>query len=56
MARGMLERRLEFEDVFGERIFRSHIELPPRWAEYYDREVETRALPVNRRHELSYAY
>jgi hypothetical protein len=56
MERGMLERRLKYEDVFGERIFRSHIELPPRWAEYYDREVETRALPVNRRHELSYAY
>jgi hypothetical protein len=56
MERGMLERRLKYEDVFGERIFRSHIELPPRWAEYYDREVETRALPVNRRHELKYAY
>jgi len=30
--------------------------LPPRWSEYYDRTVGTRALAKQRRHELKYAY
>ena len=56
MVKGLTDRPLEVEDILSERIFRTNMELPPRWAEYYDREVETRALEVNRRHELSYAY
>ena len=56
MVKGLTDRKLEVEDILSERIFRTRMELPPRWAEYYDRAVETRALPVNRRHELKYAY
>ena len=56
MVKGLTEWPLEVEEVLAERIFCTQMELPPRWAEYYDRKVETRALAVNRRHELSYAY
>ena len=56
MERGMMERPLKIQELFGERLFRGHFELPPRWAEYYDRTVETRALGHNCRHELKYAY
>ena len=55
MERGMLDRSLAVEELFQGRIFRDHVDLPPRWAEYYDRLVETRALGRNRRHELKYA-
>jgi len=55
MERGMLDHRLTVEEVFGERIFRDHIELPERWAEYYDRKVRSRALPKNKEHDLKYA-
>ncbi len=56
MALGVMERPLEISELFAGRIFRTHCELPPRWAEYYDRVVETRALARNRKHELSYGY
>jgi hypothetical protein len=44
------------KDILERRIFRARMELPDRWAAYYDRAVQTPALGVNRRHELSYAY
>lgn len=56
MERGMMDRPLAIAELFGGRIFRTRCELPPRWAEYYDRRVETRALPRNRGHELKMAY
>lgn len=56
MERGMMDRPLEISELLSGRIFRTRCELPPRWAEYYDRAVETRALPRNRRHELKLAY
>ena len=55
MASGMFDHQLTVEDVFGERIFRDHIELPERWSEYYDKKVVTRALPKNKTHDLKYA-
>ena len=55
MERGMFDHKLTVEEVFSERIFRDHIELHDRWAEYYDRAIVTRALPINRRHDLQYA-
>ncbi len=55
MERGLLDRRLEVDDVLSERIFRSRVELPPRWSEYCDKRVKTRALQRNRSHDLSYA-
>jgi transposase-like protein len=56
MARRMVLRPLEVKDILEQRIFRTRMELPARWAAYYDRAVQTPALGVNRRHELSYAY
>jgi transposase-like protein len=56
MARGMQRRALSASDVLAERLFRSRIELPPRWSQYYGRAVKTRAMPRQRRHELSYAH
>ncbi len=55
MALGLLERRLGVSEVLRERIFRSHLKLPPRWSAYYERQVWTRALNRNRTHELAYA-
>ena len=55
MVRGMFDHRLSVEEIFSERIFRDHIELPKRWAEYYEGKVVTRVLPVNRVHKLIYA-
>ena len=56
MARGMAERPLSITELLSERLFRTHIALPPRWSEYYDRTVRTRALGRQRRHELKYGY
>jgi hypothetical protein len=56
MERDMLDQPLELEGLLGQRIFRTRTEMPPRWARYYDRVVETRGLPINKRHELNYAY
>ena len=55
MARGMFDHRLTVEEIFSGRIFRDHIELPERWAEYYNRKVVTRSLGKNNWHELKYA-
>lgn len=56
MVRGILSKPLEISELLAERIFRTRCELPSRWAAYYDRAVETRALATNRRHELTMAY
>ena len=55
MERGMKDHHLTVEEVFSSRIFRDHIELPERWADYYDRKIETRVLPKNNTHDLVYA-
>lgn len=56
MKKGLLDRRLTVDEILGQRLFPDRIGLPPRWWEYYERTIETRALPVNRRHELKYAF
>jgi transposase-like protein len=56
MLKGMLDRALRVEDVLKGRLFRSRIELPERWAQYYERSVITPALAINRRHERKYAF
>ena len=56
MELGWLDHRLEVAEILNERIFRAHVELPPRWAKYYERTVETRAIVHNRRHALKYAF
>ena len=56
MLKGMLDRPLRVQDVLKERLFRTRIALPQRWAEYYERLVVTPVLGHNRRHELKYAF
>jgi hypothetical protein len=55
MARGVVGRRLQANDILAERLFVSRIALPPRWRQYYWGEVGTRALARQRRHALRYA-
>ncbi len=54
-ARGMMDHRVEVAELLERRLFVSRIRLPARWAEYYERAVSTRVLPLQRRHELKYA-
>ena len=42
MARGMIDRPLNAEDILRERIFRTRQDLPDRWARYYAGKVVTR--------------
>ncbi|HRZ39342.1 MAG TPA: hypothetical protein P5534_23595 [Candidatus Paceibacterota bacterium] len=56
MELGWLDHRLEVPEILNERLFRHHIALPPRWAQYYERSVDTRAIDHNRRHALTYAF
>ena len=55
MERGMSDHQLSVAEIFDKRIFRDHVELPERWAEYYDRKVVTRCLAKNNVHDLKYA-
>ena len=55
MARGMINRRLTVDEVLSERIFRSQVELPPRWSDYHDRKVRTRALAGQKELRLRFA-
>jgi transposase-like protein len=52
---GLCQRRLTVAEVVGRRLFVAQIGLEERWRQYYWLEVETRALKVNRRHDLKYA-
>jgi len=56
MARGMTTRIYKVDDILERRIFREHVKLPPRWSQYYERAVETRALGLHRLHALTYAF
>jgi transposase-like protein len=56
MEYGLTGRVYSVSEILSERLFRTRVELSSRWSEYYDRAVGTRALTVNRRHELKYAY
>ena len=52
---GLCLERLTVGRVLARRLFVDRVGLPPRWAQYYWQEVRTRALKINRRHELRYA-
>jgi hypothetical protein len=56
MARGMTDCVYTVDDVLAGRIFNSHVALPTRWQEYYDRTIKTRALGPQRVHNAKYAY
>lgn len=56
MLMGLTQCRWKVQDVLSGRLFFERVRVPQRWEAYYRREVDTRALPVNRRHTLSYAF
>jgi hypothetical protein len=56
MVRGMMDSPLGIDEFLSERIFRTRVALPPRWAEYFDRSVKTRGLLKQRKHELKLAF
>jgi hypothetical protein len=55
MRLGVLKRRLSVKEVLARRYFPSRVELPERWAKYYNREIETRRIAHCARHRLRYA-
>ena len=56
MERGMMDSHLKTGEFLSERIFRTRIELPPRWSQYYERTVKTRGLEKQRSHQLKFAF
>ncbi len=56
MLKGAVNRLLSVGDILRKRVFPAHVEMPERWRSYYDGEIETRCLPINKRHELKYAF
>ncbi len=56
MERGMLEKAQSSEEILVERIFLTRLNLPPKWDRYYRREIDTRGLGCQRRHQLKYAF
>jgi hypothetical protein len=56
MARGMLDQPLGLREILNVRLFRNRCNLTPRWSEYYEMKVETRAIKRPRRHDLKYAF
>lgn len=55
-VRGMLDHRVEIQELLARRIFVSLVELPERWREYYWGRVRTRVLAKQREHRLKYAF
>ena len=52
---GVSQRRWTVGEVLSRRLFVEQVGLEGRWSQYYWGEVRTRALKVNRRHDLRYA-
>ncbi len=55
MLIGLANRPWRVKDLLAGRAFYEKERLSDRWRDYYRRRVETRALAVNRTHELVYA-
>jgi len=56
MRLGVASRPWRLRDILSQRRFFEKAALSERWERYYRRHVATRALPVNRAHELTYAF
>jgi transposase-like protein len=56
MILGLTDHRWSVGELFRERLFFDKVELSARWETYYRRAVPTAALPVNRIHQLRYAF
>ena len=55
MERGVVDKKMIYSDVFQNRLFVSHLDLPKKWRQYYFRGTKTRYLPRNKGHTLKYA-
>jgi transposase-like protein len=55
MRLGLINHRVEVEELLDRRYFPSLIELPKRWSEYYAKTIATRAIPNGRVHQLKFA-
>ena len=56
MLLGLATRPWRARDLIGSRLFFEKTRLSDRWRDYYLRRVRTTILPVNRTHELLYAF
>jgi hypothetical protein len=56
MLLGVANRPWQIRDLLSGRLFFEKTELSERWQAYYRRHIETRALRVNRTHELTYGF
>jgi len=56
MQLGVAKTPWRIRDVLAGRRFFHKTKLSHRWEQYYRRDVDTSALPVNRRHTLTYAF
>jgi transposase-like protein len=56
MLVGLANRPLAVRDLLAGRLFYEKTALSERWRDYYRRRVKTRALAVNRTHQLVYAF
>lgn len=55
MEIGLAKRPMTLRELFRPRRFFGRVPVPVRWQAYYRRDVVTRALRVNRGHDLTYA-
>jgi hypothetical protein len=56
MLLGLASRPWRLRDLLKERLFFARTTLSVTWQRYYRRDVRTRALAVNRTHDLRYAF
>ena len=55
MRLGLTDRRWTTEEILGQRLFPSQIDLPERWISYYWRTTRTRQIPNGAEHRSRYA-
>jgi hypothetical protein len=56
MLIGVASRPWRVRDLLSERRFFEKTPMSECWRQYYRREVKTRTIPVNRTHQLRYAF
>jgi hypothetical protein len=56
MELGLASYPWRLKDLLQHRRFFDKVRLTRRWQDYYRRAVQTRALAVNRTHDLRYAF
>jgi hypothetical protein len=51
----LTDRLFTVPEILKQRLFPSRIPLPERWRGYYQKEIQTRAIPKGTTHRLKYA-